>query len=155
MTLFFFKKRANIWNNIPNSKLKWRRRWTTTTTTTQIIYTRSPKWMTMLFIMLNHVYHHMVGKQGKEKSTPQLGQKKLKKKWNEMKASCPTSCRLKCTIKISEEERHQLNNKFNELSAEEKKCFYLQTTGKNPKNENSFTQFKRIWRNYRRGKRVW
>ena len=76
MTIFL-KKHAN---NIPNSKLKWRRRWTTTTTTTtQIIYTRSPKWMTMLFIMLNDVYHQMVGKRGKEKSTPQLGQKKQKK----------------------------------------------------------------------------
>ena len=39
MALFFLKKRAN---NIPNSKLKWRRRWIPTTTT-QIIYTRSPK----------------------------------------------------------------------------------------------------------------
>ena len=72
------------------------------------------------------------GKTRKRKSVPTTWSKEIKKRkrtiGNEMRASCPTSCRLKCTIKISEEERHQLNHKFNELSAEEKKCFYLQTT---------------------------
>ena len=77
------------------------------------------------------------GKTRKRKIDPTTWSKEIKKRkrnsGNEMKASCPTSCGLKCTKKISEEERHQLNNKFNELSAEEKKCFYLQTTEKKPK----------------------